>query len=50
MKETLRRSERVRSALRPHEDYVGGQELDQALDVKKSTSPKDRKRRRIAAK
>ena len=47
--ETLRRSECVRNALKQHEDYVGEQELDKVLDVKKGTSEKDRRKRKMAA-
>ena len=45
-----RRFQRVRLVPRQYENYTEGQELDEVLEVKKNTCPKDRKKKRMEAK
>ena len=48
--DTPRRSTRLKATPKEHNDYTGGDKLDEVLGVKKSTSPKERKRKQIKAK
>ena len=48
--ETPRRSQKIKVTPKQNADYIGGDDLDLVLGVKKNTSPKDRKKHGIKAK
>ena len=47
---TERRSQWLKSTPKQYQNYTGGAELDKVLSVKKSTSPKERRRKRMEMK